>query len=549
MSHKAASVNKKEPFDHSPSSIVVGEQPHAGNSPTSTQPSPACPMTPVAASAKNTLTNLPLKAGKPKPSSPAKQNPSRPSYRSVKISPHPIVHPTTTSNSHGRVLPAPFAVQSVPCKLRVKAPANNVQPRLIDGNGNFHLVEQPQCSAHNNLNKFADLACEVARVQQAAPVVTPCMQQATSEVHHYVQRATPAGPSYVQHVIPSVPSCLRQTTLVAPSYVQDAPSTALPPLLSVRPPQPPLLPAALPPHPVAPTPLPVLGKRPYATVLPNVVPQSNAVHSHQYNDVLQQRAMAQAVAERSLQTIAAAAGCQAARDAATHAVRLRLDAESGPMRTQMEGVLRIAGEDAQLQSGLRSIFGEVELMKERVSRELGSLHYEVGELREGLRGVQERLGERSRGHGEFWKREDVDVGVKGKVERGIPERAELERHGVGSPGGGIGSDVSGGAVAGGVDEAEGGDEEGQAKRRKVRASGAGKRRRDNWTTAENDDFLRLVHENEGMDEMELRRMLARHFAPRRTHEQCANHLRILRAQNKVPPAVGEAVVYPRKGER
>lgn len=61
-----------------------------------------------------------------------------------------------------------------------------------------------------------------------------------------------------------------------------------------------------------------------------------------------------------------------------------------------------------------------------------------------------------------------------------------------------------------------------------------KRRRDNWSEDENKAFTRMVLGSLDLEEMALRRMLAKHFAPRRTHEQCSNHLRILRAQNKLP---------------
>lgn len=66
-----------------------------------------------------------------------------------------------------------------------------------------------------------------------------------------------------------------------------------------------------------------------------------------------------------------------------------------------------------------------------------------------------------------------------------------------------------------------------------------KRRRDNWTEEENTEFIRLVLESPALEEMDLRRMLARAFSPRRTHEQCANHLRILRAQGKLPASKEE----------
>lgn len=66
-----------------------------------------------------------------------------------------------------------------------------------------------------------------------------------------------------------------------------------------------------------------------------------------------------------------------------------------------------------------------------------------------------------------------------------------------------------------------------------------KRRRINWTQDENRVFIGLVRQFQPLGEMEMRRRLARHFSPRRTHEQCANHLRILRAKGVLPPG-GEA---------
>lgn len=94
------------------------------------------------------------------------------------------------------------------------------------------------------------------------------------------------------------------------------------------------------------------------------------------------------------------------------------------------------------------------------------------------------------------------------------------------------------------DEAgDGGDDGGAPRprypRERIGASGnAGicgeRRRRDNWTDEENDVFIEMVNAHLHMEEMDLRRMLARHFAPRRTHEQCANHLRILRNTGKLP---------------
>ena len=67
-----------------------------------------------------------------------------------------------------------------------------------------------------------------------------------------------------------------------------------------------------------------------------------------------------------------------------------------------------------------------------------------------------------------------------------------------------------------------------------------KRKRDNWTESENLRFIKTVIDNSHLEEMDLRRLLAKSFSPRRTHEQCANHLRILRAQGKLPQAKEDA---------
>lgn len=80
------------------------------------------------------------------------------------------------------------------------------------------------------------------------------------------------------------------------------------------------------------------------------------------------------------------------------------------------------------------------------------------------------------------------------------------------------------------------------KRRCCESEGDGvpfKRRRVNWTQDENKVFIGLVKQFQPLGETEMRRRLARHFSPRRTHEQCANHLRILRAKGVLPPG-GEA---------
>lgn len=86
-------------------------------------------------------------------------------------------------------------------------------------------------------------------------------------------------------------------------------------------------------------------------------------------------------------------------------------------------------------------------------------------------------------------------------------------------------------------------------RRGSRRNGTAKRRRDNWSEYENGVFMRLVVDNTNMEEMDLRRMLAKHFSPRRTHEQCANHLRILRAQGKLPAAKDDGSINKMSGKR
>lgn len=61
-----------------------------------------------------------------------------------------------------------------------------------------------------------------------------------------------------------------------------------------------------------------------------------------------------------------------------------------------------------------------------------------------------------------------------------------------------------------------------------------KRRRVNWSLEDNLLFISIVKENRHIGEARIRRLLAETFAGRRSHEQCANHLRILRSQGKVP---------------
>lgn len=65
--------------------------------------------------------------------------------------------------------------------------------------------------------------------------------------------------------------------------------------------------------------------------------------------------------------------------------------------------------------------------------------------------------------------------------------------------------------------------------------------RDNWTAEENCEFVDIVQTNAGMEEMNLRRMLATKLAPRRTHEECVSHLRVLRLLGRLPHATDEAI--------
>lgn len=67
-----------------------------------------------------------------------------------------------------------------------------------------------------------------------------------------------------------------------------------------------------------------------------------------------------------------------------------------------------------------------------------------------------------------------------------------------------------------------------------------KKRRVNWNHEDNSQFISIVEEYNHTGERELRQLLARKFRGRRTREQCVNHLRILRAQGKVPKQQKEA---------
>lgn len=63
-----------------------------------------------------------------------------------------------------------------------------------------------------------------------------------------------------------------------------------------------------------------------------------------------------------------------------------------------------------------------------------------------------------------------------------------------------------------------------------------KRKRVNWSQKDNERFVALVLGNQHLAEVELRRLIACEFRNSRSHEQCANHLRILRSQQKLPPS-------------
>lgn len=63
-----------------------------------------------------------------------------------------------------------------------------------------------------------------------------------------------------------------------------------------------------------------------------------------------------------------------------------------------------------------------------------------------------------------------------------------------------------------------------------------KRKRVNWSQKDNERFMNLVLGNQHLAEVELRRLIACEFRNSRSHEQCANHLRILRSQQKLPPS-------------
>lgn len=74
----------------------------------------------------------------------------------------------------------------------------------------------------------------------------------------------------------------------------------------------------------------------------------------------------------------------------------------------------------------------------------------------------------------------------------------------------------------------------------------GKRKRENWSDEDNQEFIKTCNDNEGMEEMQLRRLLTRKFSPGRTYEQCVNHLRILRYSQKIPSAQNRVSEYKRQ---
>lgn len=271
----------------------------------------------------------------------------------------------------------------------------------------------------------------------------------------------------------------------------------------------------------------------------------------------------------------------AADHIATAKDRLIMNGERAGLSAEEQ--VSLALKNSTCRSAMQDVMQQLEEFKERVAAEFGCLRHELEETKSQLRAVEEencRMAQfmtNCECHG-------LNLSPEGPPPNTIVPRAGTntcheadkslakkskekphreERGGKGpSPGLSIGggSQSSGSQLSGeegrsllvlrAASESDSTPFEIEGPRRssrRGRGSGSSKRRRDNWTLTENADFLRLVRENKGMEEMDLRRMLAKFFSPRRTHEQCANHLRILRAQKKVPPAVGEAVPYRQKG--
>lgn len=78
---------------------------------------------------------------------------------------------------------------------------------------------------------------------------------------------------------------------------------------------------------------------------------------------------------------------------------------------------------------------------------------------------------------------------------------------------------------------------------------AHRRKRENWTMADNMVFLEVVSEYPLVSEPDLRRKIAEKFKGRRTHEQCANHLRILRMKGQFPASAPTIIQQARAAEK
>lgn len=61
-----------------------------------------------------------------------------------------------------------------------------------------------------------------------------------------------------------------------------------------------------------------------------------------------------------------------------------------------------------------------------------------------------------------------------------------------------------------------------------------KTRRANWLMQDNLLFIKIVKENENLDDTKLRKLLAETFKNSRSYSQCASHLRVLRSHGLVP---------------
>lgn len=452
--------------------------------------------------------------------------------------------PVTRSRSHRSVVSMQQAVavkQPIHCRLRISPP--RIQPRTQSEN---------TC----NLDTIASVACQIAQAETAeTEVLRPGIQPTVS----FVVPATVLGKRVAEPLCDNVVSKVQKTIDHAGRAHSDAP-TAL---------------AAKSLHKIA---------KPIAADDAEMTPVGGRTDGQ--SDTGHRIRTANRVTTTASKIVLSAENhAGLARDKATEQItlikdRLIMQGSKGGLSTddKVSLVLR----NSTCRSAMQDVMQQFEAFKEQIVTELCYLRHELAETRTKLLTFQEQncrlsqsvsncechapkqivdgLQPQSNAHATGTKAYDHPTMQVAKTRGSVLYNEDRGDKGS-SPGLSTtgGSQSSGSQLTGpegsGVLVVRAGSESETTpcetgSRRKSSRKGRGgpsKRRRDNWTAAENSSFLALVRQNEGMEEMDLRRMLAKHFAPRRTHEQCANHLRILRAQKKVPPAIGEAVPYRQKG--